>query len=83
MDWGFVHRTWEKWASINIGSFGEPLKGALLLNYDPVAPSRLLSTIAEQQGLKANPIDLSQFIEFVRRNKLQNETFIIGANECK
>uniref|UniRef100_A0A2P2KT95 Uncharacterized protein LOC105643388 n=1 Tax=Rhizophora mucronata TaxID=61149 RepID=A0A2P2KT95_RHIMU len=46
MDWGFVHRTWEKWASINIGSFGEPLKGALLLNYDPVAPSRLLSTIA-------------------------------------
>uniref|UniRef100_A0A2P2KT57 Uncharacterized protein LOC101305474 n=1 Tax=Rhizophora mucronata TaxID=61149 RepID=A0A2P2KT57_RHIMU len=45
--------------------------------------SDFVSFSAEQQGLKANPIDLSQFIEFVRRNKLQNETFIIGANECK
>ncbi|KAJ6944806.1 hypothetical protein NC652_009986 [Populus alba x Populus x berolinensis] len=44
MDWGFVHKAWEKWTSINVGSSnGEPLKAALLINYDPNAPSRLLS----------------------------------------
>lgn len=78
MDWAFVHKTWDKWASANIGfsghqqhspfniiiiylfiykfftllSFflslhflGHPLKAALLINYDPTGPSRLLSTM--------------------------------------
>ncbi|KAJ8774117.1 hypothetical protein K2173_009548 [Erythroxylum novogranatense] len=81
MDWGFVHRAWDKWASINIGSSGQPLKAALLINYEPTAPSRLLSTIAEQEGIKASPTELRQFIDFVKRNKLQAESFIIGANE--
>ena len=91
MEWGFVHKVWDKWASNNIssssGNFnptnhnyyvlcfgfgfifvkikggfifvkikeifaiiasffaGEPLKAALLINYDPTGPSRLLSTM--------------------------------------
>ncbi|MBA0796497.1 hypothetical protein Gohar_007260, partial [Gossypium harknessii] len=82
MDWAFVQKSWEKWASSNIGSSGnlsqsfhyilfyllicdwglhcklqavtanlacskiagQPLKAALLINYDPLRPSRLLST---------------------------------------
>nr|GFA56728.1 putative profilin family protein [Tanacetum cinerariifolium] len=46
MDWAFVNRSWEKWASNNtVGSSdGHPLKAALLINYDPTGPSRLLST---------------------------------------
>lgn len=31
MDWVFVHKTWDKWASINIGS-GEQLLLYLLLS---------------------------------------------------
>lgn len=77
MDWAFVQKSWEKWASSNIGSSGslaqsfhyilfrglhckvqavtailacskiagQPLKAALLINYDPLMPSRLLSTM--------------------------------------
>ena len=86
MDWAFVHRIWEKWASNSVGSPGKktddrvslhspslylpfyvyliffkhicilievlliqllglPLKAALLINYDPTGPSRLLSTM--------------------------------------
>ncbi|XP_062147234.1 uncharacterized protein LOC133854971 [Alnus glutinosa] len=81
MDWAFVHKVWDKWASNNVGSSGEPLKAALLINYDPTGPSRLLSIIAEQEGIQANPIELSQFVDFIKRNKFQTETFIIGANQ--
>ncbi|XP_040985863.1 uncharacterized protein LOC121234113 [Juglans microcarpa x Juglans regia] len=81
MDWAFVHKVWDKWASNNVGSSGEPLKAALLINYDPTGPSRLLSTIAEQEGIKANPIELSQLVDFIKCNKLQTESFIIGANQ--
>jgi hypothetical protein len=45
MEWGLVHKVWEKWASNNVASSGEPLKAALLINYDPTGPSRLLSTM--------------------------------------
>ncbi|KAK8639902.1 hypothetical protein V6N13_138268 [Hibiscus sabdariffa] len=78
MDWASVQKSWEKWASANIGSSGQTLKAALLINYDPLRPSRLLSTIAEQEGMKISPIELSQFISFIKRNKLQKETFVIG-----
>lgn len=81
MDWAFVHKGWDKWASNNVGSSGEPLKAALLINHDPTGPSRLLSIIAEQEGIKANPIELSQFVDFIKRNKFQTESFIIGANQ--
>ncbi|KAM3686600.1 hypothetical protein ACJW31_10G014200 [Castanea mollissima] len=82
MEWGFVHKVWDKWASNNISSSsGEPLKAALLINYDPTGPSRLLSTIAKQEGIKVNPIELSQFVDFIKRDKLQTETFIIGPNQ--
>nr|KJB25083.1 hypothetical protein B456_004G176300 [Gossypium raimondii] len=81
MDWAFVQKSWEKWASSNIGSSGQPLKAALLINYDPLRPSRLLSTIAEQEGIKISPIELSQFVNFIKRNKLQKETFMIGNNQ--
>lgn len=81
MDWAFVHKVWDKWASTCIGSSGQPLKAALLINHDPTAPSRLLSTIAEQEGINANPIELSQFVNFIKRNKLQSESFFIGLNQ--
>ncbi|KAA8527992.1 hypothetical protein F0562_035139 [Nyssa sinensis] len=81
MDWAFVHKIWDKWASSYVASSGQPLKAALLINYDPTGPSRLLSTIAEQEGIKANPIEVSQFVDFIKRNKLQTESFFIGANQ--
>lgn len=82
MEWGFVHKAWEKWTSINVGSStGEPLKAALLINYDPNAPSRLLSIIAEQEGINAVPTEVSQFVDFVKRNKLHSENFTIGPNQ--
>ncbi|KAI8547163.1 hypothetical protein RHMOL_Rhmol07G0173600 [Rhododendron molle] len=81
MDLAFVHKTWEKWASNHVGSSGQPLKAALLINYDPTGPSRLLSTIAEQEGIKADPVELSQFIDFFKRNKLQSESFFVGTNQ--
>ncbi|XP_057964580.1 uncharacterized protein LOC131155448 isoform X2 [Malania oleifera] len=81
MDLAFVHKAWDKWASNNVGSTGKPLKAALLINYDPTGPSRLLSTIAEQEGIKADPIELSQFVDLIRCNKLQSECFFIGPNQ--
>ncbi|XP_047971194.1 uncharacterized protein LOC125214291 isoform X1 [Salvia hispanica] len=81
MDWSVVRRIWEKWAANNIGPSEKDLKAALLINYDPTGPSRLVSTIAEQEGIKADPIQISQFISFVKRNKLQMETFFIEPNQ--
>lgn len=81
MDWTSIHRLWEKWAPENVGHSGQPIKQAVLINYDPTGPSRLLSTIAEQEGAKADPIEISQFVHFVKRNKLQTETFLLGPNE--
>ncbi|KAL0447637.1 UNVERIFIED_CONTAM: hypothetical protein Slati_1891600 [Sesamum latifolium] len=78
MDWSVVRRLWEKWAPSALGSSGQPLKAALLINYDPTGPSRLVSTIAEQEGIKADPIEISEFVSFVKRNKLQMETFLSG-----
>ncbi|WVY94153.1 hypothetical protein V8G54_033241, partial [Vigna mungo] len=81
MDWAFVHKTWDKWASTNVGYSGHPLKAALLINHDPTGPSRLLSTIAAQEGIKANPIELSNFMDFIKQNKLHTELFVIGSNQ--
>ncbi|PSR89299.1 Olfactory marker protein [Actinidia chinensis var. chinensis] len=81
MDWALVHKIWEKWTSNSVGSSDQPLKAALLINYDPTGPSRLLSTIAEQEGIKATPMELSQFVDFVNQNKLQSESFSIGPNQ--
>ncbi|XP_009761901.1 uncharacterized protein [Nicotiana sylvestris] len=80
MDWAFVHKIWEKWISSNVGS-GQPLKAALLLNFDPNGPSRLISTIAEQEGIKADPTEMCELVSFVKRNKLQTESFFIGQNQ--
>ncbi|KAH0467662.1 hypothetical protein IEQ34_002695 [Dendrobium chrysotoxum] len=46
-DWAVTHKLWEKWIANNLGTSGEPLKAALLINYDPAAPSRLTSCIKE------------------------------------
>ncbi|XWS49383.1 hypothetical protein CRYUN_Cryun13aG0159100 [Craigia yunnanensis] len=81
MDWAFVQKSWDNWASTNIGSSGQPLKAALLINYDPLRPSRLLSTVAKQEGIKISPIELSQFVSFIKYNKLQTESFVIGHNQ--
>ncbi|CAL9101801.1 unnamed protein product [Musa textilis] len=80
-DWSSTHRLWEKWASNNVGSSGEPLNAALLLNYDPSSPSRLLSLIAEQEGTDLKAVELNPFIDFVKRNNLQKEFFFIGPEQ--
>lgn len=38
---------------------------------------------AEQEGLQADIIEISQFVNFVKRNNLQTETFLLGPNECE
>ncbi|CAK9143697.1 unnamed protein product [Ilex paraguariensis] len=81
MDWAAVHKIWDRWAPNHVGSSGQPLKAALLINYDPTGPSRLLSTIAEQEGIKTDPTELSSFVSFVKQNKFQTESFFIGQNE--
>ncbi|KAK9218604.1 hypothetical protein WN943_007241 [Citrus x changshan-huyou] len=73
MDWSFVHKTWEKWASTSVGSSGEPLKAALLINQDPTGPS-----LQNKKGIKADAIDLTEFVDFVKLNKLQTDCFVIG-----
>uniref|UniRef100_A0A0D9WE96 Profilin n=2 Tax=Leersia perrieri TaxID=77586 RepID=A0A0D9WE96_9ORYZ len=60
---------------------GKPVKAALLLNYDPTGPSRLLPVVAEQEGTELKAVDLQPFLEFVRRNNLQMEFFSIGSNQ--
>lgn len=81
VDYTFINKVWEKWASTSVGSSGEALKAALLINYDPTGPSRLLSTIAKLEGIKAGPIELGQFVDFIKHGKLQRESFCIGPNE--
>ncbi|KAF9588519.1 hypothetical protein IFM89_013013 [Coptis chinensis] len=81
MELGFTHKAWEKWASHNIGSSSEPLKVAMLLNYDPTGPSRLLSIIAEQRGIIGKPVELVSFLDYVKRNNLPGECFVIGSNQ--
>ncbi|XP_073021459.1 uncharacterized protein [Primulina eburnea] len=35
----------------------------------------------EQEGIKADPIELSQLVGFVKKNKLQTEFFFVGTNQ--
>nr|XP_043613160.1 uncharacterized protein LOC122585125 [Erigeron canadensis] len=84
MDWGFVNRSWEKWASNYVSSnadAGQPLKAALLINYDPTGPSRLLSTIAEEEGIEADPIEVGEFVNFFKRRNYQTESFFIESHQ--
>ncbi|KAI7756958.1 hypothetical protein M8C21_010002 [Ambrosia artemisiifolia] len=81
MDWAFVNRNWEKWASNTVASTGQPLKAALLINYDPTAPSRLLSTIAEAEGIEPDPIEVGEFVNFVKRGNYQTESFFVQSNQ--
>ncbi|KAG8067576.1 hypothetical protein GUJ93_ZPchr0005g15657 [Zizania palustris] len=80
-DWMWARRAWEKWAGKHVGPSGKPVKAALLLNYDPTGPSRLLPVIAEQERTELKAVDLQPFLDFVRRNNLQMEFFSIGPNQ--
>ncbi|KAK8970392.1 hypothetical protein KSP40_PGU021472 [Platanthera guangdongensis] len=80
-DWAVTHKLWEKWVSNNLGTSGDPLKAALLLNYDPAAPSRLTSVIAEQEGTSLKASELLPFLNFIKRNNLQAEFFFIGSSQ--
>ncbi|KAF3328808.1 hypothetical protein FCM35_KLT05886 [Carex littledalei] len=77
-DWAATRRVWEKWAAKSVGA---PLKGALLINYDPSAPSRLLPVIAEQDGTNLTAIDMQPFLDYVKQNNLQMEFFTIGKSQ--
>ncbi|KAF9603359.1 hypothetical protein IFM89_035330 [Coptis chinensis] len=83
MELGFRHKAWEKWASHNIGSSSEPLKAAMLLNYDYNLVLLLLSIIAEQRGIIGKPVELVSFLDYVKRNNLPGECFVIGSNQYK
>ncbi|KAJ4818254.1 Profilin family protein [Rhynchospora pubera] len=80
-DWAATRRVWEKWAANSVSSSGAPLKGALLLNYDPSGPSRLLPIIAEQEGTIFKAIDMQPFLDYIKRNNLQMEIFSIGRSQ--
>ncbi|KAG0493966.1 hypothetical protein HPP92_004960 [Vanilla planifolia] len=80
-DWAATHKIWDKWVTNNLGSTGEPLKVALLINYDPAAPSRLTSVIAEQEGSNFLASELRPFLDYIKRNNLQTEFFFIGSNQ--
>lgn len=38
---------------------------------------------AEQEGIDLYPVELKQFIDFMRRGSLPTETFVLGSNQCK
>ncbi|PKU65706.1 uncharacterized protein LOC110095640 isoform X2 [Dendrobium catenatum] len=80
-DWAVTRKLWEKWIANNLGTSGEPLKAALLINYDPAAPSRLTSCIAEQEGTNFKSVELRSFLKFIKQNNLQNEFFFIGSSQ--
>ncbi|KAK1276740.1 hypothetical protein QJS04_geneDACA004189 [Acorus gramineus] len=90
VDWTHAHRLWAKWAPIYCaggvdgdasGAGSPPLKAAFLINYDPSGPSRLMSVIAEQQGMKAKPAELALFLDFMKRGNYQSEFFFIGPKQ--
>ncbi|XP_062180827.1 uncharacterized protein LOC133885178 [Phragmites australis] len=80
-DWSWARRAWEKWTAKHVGPSGKPLKAALLLNFDPSGPSRLLPVVAEQEGTQVTAVDMQPFLDFVIRGNLQTEFFSIGPNQ--
>lgn len=38
---------------------------------------------AEQEGIDLYPVELKQFIDFMRRGNLPTDTFVLGSNQCK
>ncbi|KAK3140416.1 hypothetical protein QOZ80_5AG0400660 [Eleusine coracana subsp. coracana] len=80
-DWSWARRAWEKWAAKHVGPSGKPVRAALLLNYDPSGPSRLLPVIAEQEGTELKAVDMQPFLDFVKRGNLQMEFFPMGLNQ--
>ncbi|NP_001145006.1 uncharacterized LOC100278172 [Zea mays] len=80
-DWLWARRVWEKWAAKHIGTSGKPVQAALLLNYDPSGPSRLLPVVAEQEGTQLSALDMQPLLDFVKRGNLQTELFSVGLNQ--
>ncbi|RLN28854.1 hypothetical protein C2845_PM05G08600 [Panicum miliaceum] len=87
-DWSWARRAWEKWAPKHVGPegrraalAGKQVQVALLLNYDPSGPSRLLPVIAEQEGTRLTAVDIQPFLDFVKRGNLQTEFFSIRTNQ--
>ncbi|KAF8666967.1 hypothetical protein HU200_053134 [Digitaria exilis] len=80
-DWLWTRRVWEKWAAKYIAPSGKQVQAALLLNYDPSGPSRLLPVIAEQEGARLTAVDMQPFLDFVNRGNLQTEFFSIKPNQ--
>ncbi|CAD6272488.1 unnamed protein product [Miscanthus lutarioriparius] len=80
-DWWWARRAWEKWAAKHVGPSGKPVQAALLLNYDPSGPSRLLPVVAEQERTQLSALDMHPFLDFVKRGNLQTEFFSVGPNQ--
>ncbi|XP_066364287.1 uncharacterized protein [Miscanthus floridulus] len=80
-DWSWARRAWEKWAAKHVGPSGKPVQAALLLNYDPSGPSRLLPVVAEQERTQLSALDMHPFLDFVKRGNLQTEFFSVGPNQ--
>ncbi|XP_052735026.1 uncharacterized protein LOC108344787 isoform X2 [Vigna angularis] len=50
-----------------------------IIFFNPKA--KVVVTFAAQEGIKANPIELSNFMDFIKQNKLHTELFVIGSNQ--
>ncbi|AQK93317.1 Profilin family protein, partial [Zea mays] len=57
---------------------GKPVQAALLLNYAPSGPSRLLPVVVEQERRQLSAFDMQPFLDFVKRGNLQTEFFSVG-----
>ncbi|XP_044360312.1 uncharacterized protein [Triticum aestivum] len=63
-DWTWACRAWEKWTAKHVGSSvaGMPVKAALLLNYDPTGPSRLLPIVRNNLQTEFFSIGPNQYL---------------------
>uniref|UniRef100_A0A804QPY0 Uncharacterized protein n=1 Tax=Zea mays TaxID=4577 RepID=A0A804QPY0_MAIZE len=66
------------WAVKHVGPSGKPVQAALLLNYAPSGPSRLLPVVVEQERRQLSAFDMQPFLDFVKRGNLQTEFFSVG-----
>ena len=60
-----------------------PLCSVLMENGVGLKKACVYACSAEQEGIKADPTEMCELISFIKRNKLQKESFVIGQNQCE
>lgn len=56
---------------------------SVLLENDVGLKPCVYACSAEQEGMMADPTEMCELISFIKRNKLQTESFVIGQNQCE